>query len=165
MCEQVQIAAKEVSELFERKIADKSISQQDLFDSNYRPVANTNPQKYSTRYDKFTDKELPGIQEPLLKQFKDMIYAGAVDVNGYFPTHNLCFSKPLTGNYEIDFAANRTKRLFNDPTGIRCGQHTNKFLLQTYKRDTGEIMHDVSAPILVNGKHWGGFRIGFKAAS
>jgi len=24
-------------------------------------------------------------------------------------------------------------------------------------------MHDVSAPIIVNGQHWGGFRIGFKA--
>jgi len=163
MCEQVQIAANKVSQLFEDKIANNSISQQDLFDANYRQITNTNPPKYSTRYDNFTDKELPAIQEPLLKQFKDMIYAGAVDINGYFPTHNLCFSKPLTGNYDIDFAANRTKRIFNDATGIRCGQHTDKFLLQTYKRDTGEIMHDVSAPIIVNGKHWGGFRIGFKA--
>ena len=92
-----------------------------------------------------------------------MIYAGAVDINGYFPTHNKCFSKPLTGNAEIDMLNSRTKRMFNDPTGIRCGQHTDKFLLQTYKRDTGEIMHDVSAPIFVQGKHWGGFRIGFKA--
>jgi methyl-accepting chemotaxis protein len=24
-------------------------------------------------------------------------------------------------------------------------------------------MHDLSAPIYVNGKHWGGFRIGYKA--
>jgi methyl-accepting chemotaxis protein len=92
-----------------------------------------------------------------------MIYAGAVDINGYFPTHNKCFSKPLTGNPETDMVNNRTKRMFDDPTGIRCAQHTNKFLLQTYKRDTGEIMHDVSAPIFVKGKHWGGFRIGFKA--
>jgi methyl-accepting chemotaxis protein len=37
--------------------------------------------------------------------------------------------------------------------------------LQTYKRDTGEVMHDLSAPIYVNGKHWGGFRIGYRSAS
>ena len=35
-------------------------------------------------------------------------------------------------------------------------------LLQTYRRDTGEIMHDISVPIQVNGRHWGGFRIGYR---
>jgi methyl-accepting chemotaxis protein len=37
------------------------------------------------------------------------------------------------------------------------------FLIQTYRRDTGEIMHDISAPVYVNGRHWGGFRIGYRA--
>lgn len=163
MCEQAQQAAKLVSRLFEQKIASKDITEQELFNFKYHEVSNSNPKKFTTSFDTFTDKFLPSIQEPLLKEFGEMVYAGAVDINGYFPTHNNCFCKPLTGNYEIDVIQNRTKRMFNDPTGIRCGQHTDKFLLQTYKRDTGEIMHDVSAPIIVNGKHWGGFRIGFKA--
>ena len=37
------------------------------------------------------------------------------------------------------------------------------FYCKIYKRDTGEIMHDLSAPIYVKGKHWGGFRIDYKA--
>ncbi len=163
MSEQVQSAATSVGKLFEEKIAEGKISQHDLFNFSYHKIANTNPQKYSTSFDQFTDQYLPAIQEPLLAQNKAMIYAGAVDINGYFPTHNACFSKPLTGNYDVDMAQSRTKRIFDDPTGIRCGKHTEKFLLQTYKRDTGEIMHDISAPIYVKGKHWGGFRIGFRA--
>ncbi len=163
MCQQAQLAAAQVEQLFKQSITNNKISTHKLFDFNYQAIGNTSPAKYSTGFDRFTDQHLPSIQEPLLQQFKEMIYAGAVDVNGYFPTHNKCFSKPLTGNTEIDVVNNRTKRLFNDPTGIRCGKHTEKFLLQTYKRDTGEIMHDVSAPIFVQGKHWGGFRIGFKA--
>jgi len=155
--------AAEIGKLFEQSISDKAISREQLFNFSYQKIANTNPQKYQTSFDRFTDKVLPNIQEPLLIQHAEMIYAGAVDVNGYFPTHNKCFSKPLTGNYEQDMANNRTKRIFDDPTGSRCGSNKLKFLLQTYKRDTGEIMHDVSAPILVNGQHWGGFRIGFKA--
>ena len=51
--------------------------------------------------------------------------------------------------------------LFNDRTGIRCGSHTQEMLLQTYRRDTGEIMHDLSVPIYIDGKHLGGFRIGY----
>ncbi len=163
MCNQVVCTANQIGSLFEQSINDMKISQVDLFNFTYNEIENTSPKKYHTSFDNFTDKVLPDIQEPLLAQYKEVIYAGAVDINGYFPTHNLCFSQPLTGDESVDMVNNRTKRMFNDPTGIRCGRHTEKFLLQTYKRDTGEIMHDVSAPIYVNGKHWGGFRMGFRA--
>jgi methyl-accepting chemotaxis protein len=57
----------------------------------------------------------------------------------------------------------RSKRIFDDPVGKRCGNHTKPFLIQTYRRDTGEVMHDISTPIFIRGKQWGGFRIGYKA--
>ena len=155
--------AKKIGEAFSRAIEQGEITESALFDFTYKPIANTNPPKHSTPFDNFTDKCLPDIQEPILQNNDFIIYAGAVDKNGYFPTHNLKFSQPLTGNYDVDLANNRTKRIFDDPTGSRCGSNTSRFLLQTYKRDTGEIMHDLSAPIYVNKKHWGGFRIGYKA--
>jgi methyl-accepting chemotaxis protein len=80
-----------------------------------------------------------------------------------FP-HNKKFSQPLTGDYDVDLVNNRTKRIFSDRTGKRCGANTKPFLLQTYKRDTGEVMHDLSVPIYVNGKHWGGFRVGYRSS-
>ncbi|NRA16506.1 MAG: methyl-accepting chemotaxis protein [Oceanospirillaceae bacterium] len=163
MCQQAQLAAEKIGTAFSQAIANNQISQHALFNFTYKEISDTNPKKFTSAFDTFTDSVLPRIQEPLLDQFEDMIYAGAVDINGYFPTHNKKFSQPLTGNYETDVNNNRTKRIFDDPTGIRCGKHTQAFLLQTYKRDTGEVMHDVSAPIIINGKHWGGFRIGFKA--
>jgi len=162
MCDQVQLAAKRVGQLFEKSISDKIISTQDLFDFNYQPVENTAPQKFTSGFDSFTDRYLPQIQETLLEEFKDMIYAIAIDTNGYVPTHNKCFAKQLTGNLEVDVANSRSKRIYDDATCIRHCQNTEKFLLQTYKRDTGEVMHDVSAPVFVQGKHWGGFRIAFK---
>ena len=156
-------AANQISKIFEEAIATGQISEQAIFDRNYVPIPNTDPQKYSTLFDSFTDQVLPAIQEPILNNDESIVYAGAVDFNGYFPTHNKVFSQPLTGDYAIDFVANRTKRIFDDPTGARCGSNQEIFLLQTYKRDTGEIMHDLSSPIYVNGKHWGGFRIGYHA--
>lgn len=161
ICLLSQHAAVEVAKLFEAKIMAEEITIDDLFNINYEKIPNTSPQKYKTAFDAFTDKYLPSIQEHILEEHKDVIYAGAVDINSYFPTHNKCFSKPLTGNFKTDIINNRTKRICNCPTGSRCGRHSERFLLQTYKRDTGEILHDVSAPIYVMGKHWGGFRIGF----
>ena len=159
-----QQAARDVGKLFEQAIAAKRITREALFDRHYRPIPNTNPPKHSTKFDAFTDKVLPDLQEALLVALPQLAYAGAVDTNGYFPTHNKKFSQPLTGDYDHDIVHNRTKRIFSDRTGARCGSNTRPFLLQTYKRDTGEVMHDLSAPIYVDGKHWGGFRVGYRSS-
>ncbi|WP_255517180.1 methyl-accepting chemotaxis protein [Herbaspirillum sp. SJZ099] len=156
--------AHRVGRLFEESIAAGRITEAALFDRTYKPIPNTSPQKHATLFDGFTDRVLPQIQEALLERMPQLAYAGAVDNNGYFPTHNKKFSQPLTGNYDVDLVNNRTKRIFSDRTGKRCGANTKPFLLQTYKRDTGEVMHDLSVPIYVNGKHWGGFRVGYRSS-
>jgi methyl-accepting chemotaxis protein len=158
-----QQAAADVGKLFSRAIKEGQISREALFDRRYRPIPNTNPPKHNTLFDAFTDRVLPELQEALLEKMPQLAYAGAVDDHGYFPTHNKKFSQPLTGDYDVDMVNNRTKRIFTDRTGQRCGSNTEPFLLQTYKRDTGEVMHDLSAPIYVDGRHWGGFRVGYRS--
>lgn len=159
-----QSAADRIGQVFEQAVHSGQIAIDDLFDRKHQPIPNTNPAKYSTRFDKFTDRVLPDIQEKVLQENPSVVFAAAIDSNGYIPTHNQKFSKPLTGDFETDLANSRTKRLFSDRTGLRCGSHTKKMLIQTYKRDTGEIMHDISVPIMIQGRHWGGFRMGYKAS-
>ncbi|MBK1671823.1 chemotaxis protein [Ectothiorhodospira shaposhnikovii] len=158
-------AATAVGRAFDEACDKGHIRLDDLFDRNYKPISGTDPVKYKTRFDEFTDKVLPAIQEPILERNTRIAYAGAVDDRGYFPTHNRRYSQPLTGDYERDLVNNRTKRIFKDRTGSRCGSHQKPYLLQTYKRDTGEVMHDLSVPIYVKGRHWGGFRIGYRSES
>jgi methyl-accepting chemotaxis protein len=155
--------ASKISRVFEEAVERGEITVDALFDRNYKPIPNTRPQKYHSNFDAFCDKVLPTLQEGLLDHHKDMVYAIGCDTNGFVPTHNRRFSQALTGDYEKDFAGNRTKRIFDDPVGKQCGAHELQFLIQTYRRDTGEIMHDVSAPVYVKGRHWGGFRIGYRA--
>lgn len=156
-------AANDIGSLFAQCVQKRRITKSDLFKFTYAEIPNTQPQKYSSAFDSFTDEVLPAIQEPILQAHDFIIFAGAVDINGYFPTHNKKYAQPLSGNYEQDLKFSRTKRIFDDYTGSRCGKNTEKFLLQTYKRDTGEVMHDLSVPIFVNGQHWGAFRIGYLA--
>ena len=157
-----QKAAKDIGHVLEEAVKSGQIRLEDLFDHNYVPIPNTKPQKYTSKFDALTDRIFPPVQEPILEGIAEVAYAGAVDLNGYFPTHNKRFSKPLTGDEKVDFVGNRTKRIFNDPVGKKCGSHEQAFLLQTYRRDTGEIMHDLSVPIYVQGRHWGGFRLGYR---
>ncbi len=93
-----------------------------------------------------------------------LVFAITTAPDGYVPTHNNVFAHEPTGDPSVDLVKSRSKRLFNDRTGGRCGNHTRDMLLQTYRRDTGEIMHDLSVPVYVNGKHWGGFRLGYRPA-
>ncbi|MFT3733679.1 MAG: methyl-accepting chemotaxis protein [Rhodocyclaceae bacterium] len=163
MPEIVVAAARAVSAALDQAVVSGRIRLEDLFDENYIPIPGTQPQKYNTRFDSLTDEILPAIQEPVLERHAQCVYAGAVDRRGYFPTHNRRYTKPLTGDPAVNIVHNRTKRIFEDPVGRRCGAHEQAYLVQTYRRDTGEVLHDISAPIYVQGRHWGGFRIGFRA--
>ena len=97
---------------------------------------------------------------------KRIAFCAAVDRNGYLPTHNAIYSQPQ-GSDPVWNAANcRNRRIFNDRTGLSAGRSTRPFLLQTYRRDMGggqfALMKDCSAPITVNGRHWGGLRVAYK---
>ena len=158
----VQEAANKVGRAFEDAVDRRQINLEDLFDQNYVPLPNTKPQKFRTKFDDFCDRILPPIQEPFLNANSEITYAIACDRRGYVPTHNQRFCQTLTGDEGKDTLGNRTKRIFADQVGKRCGDHELPFLLQTYRRDTGEIMHDISAPVYIKGRHWGGVRIGYR---
>ncbi|MBL8433886.1 MAG: methyl-accepting chemotaxis protein [Zoogloea sp.] len=163
MPELVREAAQRMGALLDQALAGRQISEAELFDENYRPLPGTRPQQYSTRFDTLTDRIFPSLQEAVLSEHDEIVYAIGTDRNAYVPTHNRCFAHAPTGDLAWDLAHCRSKRIFDDPVGRQCGQHEMPFLLQTYRRDTGEIMHDISAPVYVGGRHWGGFRIGYRA--
>jgi methyl-accepting chemotaxis protein len=154
--------ATQIAAQFEADIQAGRISANDLFDRHYQPIANSFPAKFKTRFDSYADQVLPSIQEPLLSQHEGLVFAIACTAEGYVPTHNKAFNHATTGDRAVDTLKSRSKRLFNDRTGIRCGSHQQPLLLQTYMRDTGELMHDLSVPIMVQGRHWGGLRLGYK---
>ncbi|MFL1454764.1 methyl-accepting chemotaxis protein [Marinobacter sp. GN3S48] len=160
--QQAREGADRIGQLFEQAIRDGKVTEGALFDKTRNPIPNTRPQKYSSPFDQFTDQHLPSAQEPVKDSHDAVVFAIATAPDGYVPTHNRNFAHAPTGDPDVDLVKSRSKRLFNDRTGARCGNHTEDMLLQTYRRDTGEIMHDLSVPVYVNGRHWGGFRVGYR---
>ncbi len=153
------VGAKMMGKLIEEAVDNGVFSVNDAFDTNYEEIGSFTPPKYHTKYDSYLDKAILGIQDEFLLD-KSIVFAVTVDKNGYLPTHNTRYQKPITGDTEKDKVGNRTKRVFNDPVGLKAAQNEAQGLLQVYHRDTGVTMWDVSSPIYVKGKHWGGFRIG-----
>lgn len=160
--------AGEVSAIFEQALSSGRISKQDLFDENYIPIEGSNPEQVMTHFTEFTDETLIKLQEALVAKHERFAFCAAIDKNGYIPTHNLAVSKQQ-GKDPVWNAANcRNRRIFDDRTGLAAGKNTKPFLMQTYRRDMGGgtfvMMKDLSAPIVVNGQHWGGFRCGVKVS-
>ena len=95
-----------------------------------------------------------------------VVFAIAADRNGYIATHNRKYSHPQRGDVAWDTVNSRYRRIFGDRTSLASARNQRAFLLQTYRRDMGggnfALMKEAAAPIVVNGRHWGGFRLAFK---
>ena len=153
------VGAKMVGKILEEAVDNGVFSVTDAFDTDYQQIGNFDPPKFHTKYDFYTDKAVLGIIDEFLRD-ESIVFAVPVDINGYLPTHNTRYQQPITGDVDKDRVGNRTKRVFNDPVGLKAARNEEPGFLQIYHRDTGKVMWDVSAPIYVKGKHWGGFRIG-----
>lgn len=157
-------ASAAIAGLFEQALATGQASQADLFDEAYRPIPGSDPQQFMTRFTELTDRLLPSVQEKMLSASKRIVFCAAVDRNGYLPTHNRKYSQPQGPDPVWNNANCRNRRIFNDRTGLAAARNQKPFLLQTYRRDMGGgnflVMEDLSAPIIVRGRHWGGVRFG-----
>jgi methyl-accepting chemotaxis protein len=155
--------SRRCSASLERWIATKETTQEKLFSSVYYPVPKTDPPKFTTEWDRLADRDIQAIEEAVLAKSPVLVYAVMVDKHGYLPTHNVRYSQPLTGNLANDLVNNRTKRIFNDRTGIAAARSKAPYFIQRYQRDTGEVMADLSVPVMVRGEHWGAVRLGYRA--
>ena len=88
-----------------------------------------------------------------------------MNADGYLSAHNLKFSQPLTGDPKVDLVGNRTCRKFTNPAETRAATNTRPLLLQTYQRDTGEVLCDVIMPIEIGARVWGNVRVGMPVAA
>ncbi len=130
-------------------------------DNHYVPVAGSFPPKYHTSYDAAVEADIQPLLDQIVRSNQGVIYSVLVDGNGYAPTHNSFYSKAPSGDAAKDMLYSRDKRLFDDPVGIRAARNTQSMLLQTYARDTGEILSEIAVPVQLNGRHWGALRLGF----
>lgn len=159
--ELAEAGARRIGMALAAAVADGRISAESLFSREYRQIPGIDPPKYRTPFDSLCDRVLPPLQEPVANAEPWIVFAISANPDGYVPTHNQRYCQPMTGDRAKDLVGNRTKRIFGDRVGRSVGAHTDPYRLQVYRRDTGQIMFDLSVPVYVDGRHWGGFRIGY----
>jgi HAMP domain-containing protein len=161
-----KVAAMSGAEMYgaalETGVDSGAITLGDLFELKYEEIRGfdfgDNP-RFHSKYDFYTDRVVVGFQDKILSSSTDFLYAVGGDLNGYTPTHDSKFARPVTGDRTKDLAGNRTKRKFWQPVHQAAAKNLDPVLVQPYVRDTGERAWDVSSPIFVKGRHFGAFRV------
>ena len=135
----------------------------DVFDRTYRPVPGSNPPKFRVAWGEEFTRRCQRLLDESLERARGAVFAVAVNTDGYLSAHNSRYSQPLTGDPAKDLVGNRTCRKFENPAELRAARNTEPMLLQTYLRDTGEVLCDLAMPIVIGGRHWGNVRVGMPA--
>ncbi|MEY3253277.1 MAG: hypothetical protein RL227_2250 [Pseudomonadota bacterium] len=162
-----QQAAAQISQLLEDAVRTGTLAENELFDERYQPIEGSNPPQVMTRFVGLAERLFPQVQEKLLGLSEKVVFGIAVDRNGYIPCHNQQYNQPQrAGDVAWNTANCRNRRVFNDRTGLASARNQRPFLLQTYRRDMGGgqfiVMKEAAAPVVVNGRHWGGLRLAYK---
>ena len=165
MISDVQARANRLSQLLEQAVERGEISLHSLFKADYTPIAGSNPAQMMAEFTAITDRYFPPVLDSALQIDLRVVFCAAVDQNGYLPTHNRKFSAKQSSDPVWNAANCRNRRIFNDRVGLGAGRSQAPFLMQIYRRDMGggqfTMMKDVSAPITVKGRHWGGLRLAY----
>jgi HAMP domain-containing protein len=155
------MGAQQYGGILQQAIDGGLLTVDEVFDRDYEEIKGYNlgpSPKYHTKYDSLTDQAVLVFQDKLLEN-EDFVFAVGVDENGYLPTHNTVFSKPITGDLHKDRLGNASKRKLDDFVGLSAAHSTLPSLVQTYQREDGTALWDISSPITVKGRHWGAFRV------
>jgi len=163
----VQKVAAEVASAFETAVRDGRITETDLFDTHYDPIADTDPQQFMARHTSLTDQVVHAFTEPALESDPRAVICCVADRNGYIATHNKKYSQPQRPSEKVWNTANaRNRRIFDDRAGLVAARNTQPYVVQTYPRDMGGgvfiLLKEFDAPITVRGRHWGAVRFAIK---
>jgi methyl-accepting chemotaxis protein len=165
---EAQRIAGQISRDIAQAIDARELTLDDVFDRDYRRIPSSDPEQFDTRYARVFDRILTPLLDAALNFDPRVVFCAAVDENGYLPTHNSKFSKPQTADPVWNAANSRNRRFFKDRVGLGAGRNRKPYAVHVYRRDMGggrmAPMIDVSAPITIKGRHWGGLRLAYTAA-
>jgi methyl-accepting chemotaxis protein len=158
--------ADDVRALISRELADGTLTEQALFDTDYRPIAGTDPVQYLTDFVPFADRLL----RPLFDRHsaKDPAVVGCclVDRNGFLPTHiseRSQIQRSGDRRWNVEYCRNR--QIFMDSQTRHALDQEGDFFLYTYRQDLGEgryrPLRSVLVPLAFRGRRWGLYELGY----
>jgi methyl-accepting chemotaxis protein len=141
LVESAEFLRRQLEEAVERG----KLTVEDLFDEDYRAAGDGKHTAASVQY--FEGEVLPFLRR-IIESRKNIIYAVVMDRNGFMPTHTM----PARAGVRME-----------DKVSLG-GAKAQKLVGQAFRRPIeagGEVVTDIAAPLVLRGRHWGCFRLGY----
>lgn len=159
-------AMAQIKACVETGIAKGEVSQGDVFDTKYVPIAGSNPPQFTTRFNAFADKAIQPLLDAATKKDTRIVGAVVTDINGYLPTHLSEKSKPQRPGEPAWNALNcRNRCNFLDDATRKAIASEADFMITTYRQNLGDngyrAVKNVFVPLYFAGKRWGNFEVAY----
>jgi methyl-accepting chemotaxis protein len=154
-----------ILEVFERALASKALTREELFSEDYAAIPGTNPTQYIAKFTRVCEREFPQILEVTKNCLPHIAFAVATDRTGYLPVHNAEYSKPQGKDPAWNAVNCRNKMFFPTQVTISGMDFTRPSYLLTRRRDLGNGKHVMLkiafSPIWIGGRYWGAASVGY----
>ena len=162
-----QVSMREIKAVIEAGIAAGEVSQDEVFDFDYRAMPGTDPVQHEVNFCAFADRRIRPLLDGFMAKEPRLIAAAVTDINGYLPTHISERSQPQRPNdpqWNAEHCRNR--RNFIDDVTRRAIASTKEAMLATYGMDLGGGRYlpvkNVFVPLFVNGRRYGNFEMAYR---
>lgn len=151
--------------LIEEAIAAGDLSEDDVFDRDYREIPGSDPVRYDNGFTEFADAKIQPILDTQIRERKEIISCVMSNQDGYLPTHMSERSLTPTGDPVHDDKHCRNRRkLLDDVTQRAIDMKDEPFSASCYRfmgadDQKATAGKNIFVPVYVKGRYWGNFEI------
>jgi methyl-accepting chemotaxis protein len=167
--ETVELAAgfrDEFVAIAERALANGSLTMEQLFDTNYRLVPGSMPERFRTGLSDWADTSWRPLFDRIVKAHPRIMMSSAADMNGFLPTHITDRSRQPTGNLAHDTQYCRNGRIMLEAEDKIAKASTAPFFMCVYRQEGDGtnyvVVRNVYTPAIINGRRWGDLEVAYQ---
>jgi methyl-accepting chemotaxis protein len=165
MVARAQAMMKEVAAHTEAALASGSVTVAALFDTNYVPVAGTNPPLFRTQLTDWAHAEWRPFLDRAKAGDARVLAAACTDLNGFLPTHLTDRSRGPTGDIAHDTQFCRNGRIMLEAIDRKAKASPAPYMMAVYRQEgdgnSYVVVRNVYVPLVIGGRRWGDFELAY----
>ncbi|MXP46663.1 chemotaxis protein [Altererythrobacter luteolus] len=165
LVDQAQTFAKQVSEIAEKAIAEGTLTQEALFDTDYKEIAGSNPKRFRTSLSDWADAHWRPVFDKVVAKGGPIKMCSSADMNGFLPTHISDRCRQPTGDLAHDTKYCRNGRILLEGVDISAKRSTDAYMMAVYRQEGDGLQYlvvrNVYVPLYINGRRWGDFELAY----
>ncbi|MGB3738099.1 MAG: methyl-accepting chemotaxis protein [Pontixanthobacter sp.] len=165
MVDRARELASEITRIAEQGVVTGAVTMDQLFDTDYRPIADSNPIRYRTTLNDWADRNWRPFGDRVLAQEPGIMMVTQSDMNGYLPTHVSDYSHAPNGDLTHDTRFCRNGRILFDGQDEKAKSSNDAYMMAVYRQEGDGRQHvvvrNVFVPLYIKGRRWGDFELAY----